>query len=57
MILKAFDQFMPEMREAWEKSGGKVELAYPRMTATSIDYWDHGEGQERGDFPSRLRLG
>lgn len=37
-ILRAFDKFMPEMREAWESSEGKVELAYPLMTATSIDY-------------------
>lgn len=38
VILAAFDQFMPEMKKAWEASHGKVEDAYPQMTATSIDY-------------------
>jgi mannose-1-phosphate guanylyltransferase len=38
VILKAFDQFMPEMKKAWEESKGQVELAYPKLTATSIDY-------------------
>ena len=38
VILKAFDDFMPEMRREWEAAGRKVEVAYPRMTATSIDY-------------------
>jgi mannose-1-phosphate guanylyltransferase len=37
-ILAAFDRFMPEMRKVWDESGGKVETAYPKMTATSIDY-------------------
>jgi mannose-1-phosphate guanylyltransferase len=38
VILAAFDQFMPEMKAAWEKSSGHVESAYPMMPATSIDY-------------------
>ncbi len=38
VILKAFDRYMPEMGQAWDASGGRVEDAYPRMTATSIDY-------------------
>jgi mannose-1-phosphate guanylyltransferase len=38
VILKAFDQFMPEMKQAWEKASGRVEAAYPHLTATSIDY-------------------
>ncbi|MBY0470029.1 NTP transferase domain-containing protein [bacterium] len=38
VILKAFDQSMPEMKKAWDSSEGKVEAAYPKMTATSIDY-------------------
>jgi len=38
VILAAFDQHMPEMRKAWEASSGRVETAYPQMTATSIDY-------------------
>lgn len=37
-LLAAFDRFMPEMRIAWEKNGGKVERAYRELTATSIDY-------------------
>lgn len=37
-ILASFDEHMPEMKRAWEESEGKVELAYPKMTATSIDY-------------------
>jgi mannose-1-phosphate guanylyltransferase len=38
VILKAFDQYMPEMKQAWESSNGVIEEAYPLMTATSIDY-------------------
>lgn len=38
VILKAFDQFMPEMKTIWESAHGKVSDAYPKMTATSIDY-------------------
>ena len=38
VILKAFDEFMPEMRREWEAAHGKVEAAYPKLTATSIDY-------------------
>jgi mannose-1-phosphate guanylyltransferase len=38
IILKAFDAFMPEMKKAWDESGGDIERAYPKMTATSIDY-------------------
>ncbi len=37
-ILAEFDRWMPEMRRAWEKSGGQVQDAYPLMTATSIDF-------------------
>jgi mannose-1-phosphate guanylyltransferase len=37
-ILQAFDAFMPEMKTAWENASGKVSDAYPKMTATSIDY-------------------
>ncbi|MEO5968907.1 MAG: sugar phosphate nucleotidyltransferase [Bdellovibrionia bacterium] len=37
-ILQAFDLYMPEMKKAWETSKGKIEDAYPNMTATSIDY-------------------
>lgn len=37
-ILKAFDEFMPELKKVWEQTGGEVAQAYPQMTATSIDY-------------------
>lgn len=37
-ILEAFDQHMPEMRTAWSAAQDVVELAYPRATATSIDF-------------------
>jgi mannose-1-phosphate guanylyltransferase len=38
VILRAFDEFMPEMKRAWESSQGEVSRAYPQMTATSIDF-------------------
>ena len=38
VILDAFDQFMPEMKAAWDSAQGNVHLAYPQMTATSIDF-------------------
>lgn len=38
VILDAFDQWMPEMKKAWDQADGNVERAYPSMTATSIDY-------------------
>jgi mannose-1-phosphate guanylyltransferase len=37
-LIKAFDEFMPEYSKAWNASNGDVNLAYPQMTATSIDY-------------------
>lgn len=37
-ILAAFDEFMPEMKRAWDSAGGDIERAYPLLTATSIDY-------------------
>jgi mannose-1-phosphate guanylyltransferase len=37
-ILKAFDLCMPEMTRAWNQANGKIEDAYPQMTATSVDY-------------------
>lgn len=37
-ILRAFDEAMPELKQVWDASGGKVEVAYPKMTATSIDF-------------------
>ena len=38
VILKAFDQYMPEMKEIWDRENGNVDAAYPKLTATSIDY-------------------
>jgi mannose-1-phosphate guanylyltransferase len=38
VILKAFDEFMPEMKRAWDLHPGDAARAYPEMTATSIDY-------------------
>lgn len=37
-ILDAFDLYMPEMKKAWNDSHGNVSQAYPKMTATSIDF-------------------
>ena len=37
-ILAAFDQFMPEMSREWDQAHGDVARAYPKLTATSIDY-------------------
>lgn len=37
-ILAAFDQLMPEMKKAWDSQAGDVKNAYPKLTATSIDY-------------------
>jgi len=37
-ILSEFDRLMPEMKAAWESEGGVIERAYPKMTATSIDF-------------------
>ncbi len=37
-ILEAFDRFMPEMKQIWDQAGGQILTAYPKMTATSIDY-------------------
>lgn len=38
VVLKAFDEFMPEMKQVWDKYGGDVKKAYPELTATSVDY-------------------
>ncbi|MEK6578691.1 MAG: sugar phosphate nucleotidyltransferase, partial [Bdellovibrionota bacterium] len=38
VILRAFDQYAPEMKKIWDANHEKVEAAYPHMTATSIDY-------------------
>lgn len=37
-ILEAFEKFMPEMKRIWDETQHNVTLAYPKMTATSIDY-------------------
>lgn len=51
VILRAFDRHMPAMRVAWEEAGGKVEDAYPRMTATSIDYGIMEKAENVVGFP------
>lgn len=38
VILRAFDQALPEYGKIWEESGGNLEAAYPRLAATSIDF-------------------
>jgi mannose-1-phosphate guanylyltransferase len=37
-ILKAFDEFMPELGKVWNEARGDAQVAYPKMTATSIDF-------------------
>jgi mannose-1-phosphate guanylyltransferase len=37
-ILAEFDRLMPEMGAAWNSCSGDVTTAYPKMTATSIDF-------------------
>ncbi|MBN23004.1 MAG: mannose-1-phosphate guanylyltransferase [Bdellovibrionaceae bacterium] len=37
-ILRAFDEYMPEMNEIWKSASEDVQKAYPQLTATSIDY-------------------
>lgn len=51
VILRAFDELMPEMKAAWESCGGKVETAYPKMTATSIDYGIMEKAKNVVSFP------
>ena len=51
VILKAFDQLMPEMKKAWDESHGKIDLAYPKMTATSIDYGVMEKAENVVTFP------
>ncbi|OFZ18872.1 MAG: hypothetical protein A2X94_03085 [Bdellovibrionales bacterium GWB1_55_8] len=50
-ILDAFDQFMPEMKKAWDASGGDVEKAYPLLSATSIDYGVMEKARNVVSFP------
>ncbi len=38
VILEAFATHMPEMAQAWEQNHGNIESAYPKLTASSIDY-------------------
>ena len=50
-ILSEFDRLMPEMKEAWDSTGGNVAQAYPKMTATSIDYGIMEKAQSVVTFP------
>lgn len=38
VILRAFDQALPEYKRVWEESKGKLQAAYPKLSATSIDF-------------------
>ncbi len=60
VILRAFDEYMPEMRRIWDEcqaEGGSrepqalVEAAYPRLTATSIDYGVMEKARNVVSFP------
>lgn len=51
VILAAFDKLMPEMKKAWDQAEGRVDLAYPKMTATSIDYGIMEKAQNVVTFP------
>ena len=51
VILDAFNQFMPEMKKAWDQAGGDVARAYPFMTATSIDFGVMEKAQNVVTFP------
>lgn len=37
-LLNAFRDHMPEMEKIWKESEERIESAYPKFTATSIDY-------------------
>jgi len=57
VILRAFDEHMPEMRKTWDECQGvagssdPVEAAYPRLTATSIDYGVMEKAKNVVSFP------
>lgn len=50
-ILEAFDQYMPELKQSWERHNGIVEKAYPEMTATSIDFGVMEKAKNVSCFP------
>jgi len=51
VILRVFDDFMPEMRKTWDAVRGNVDLAYPGLTATSIDYGIMEKARNVVSFP------
>lgn len=51
VILAAFDRYMPEMKKVWDDCQGRVEVAYPQMTATSIDYGVMEKASQVVSFP------
>ncbi len=51
VILKAFNEHMPEYQKAWDESKANVHAAYPQMTATSIDYGVMEKAQNVVSFP------
>lgn len=50
-VLQAFDEFMPEMRKAWDSCAGDPDQAYPQMSATSIDYGVMEKARNVVSFP------
>jgi mannose-1-phosphate guanylyltransferase len=51
VILAAFDRFMPEMAREWEAARGDAIAAYPKLTATSIDYGVMEKAKNVVSFP------
>lgn len=51
VILRAFDELMPEMKAAWDAANGDILKAYPKMPATSIDYGVMERGKNVVSFP------
>ena len=57
VMLKAFDEHMPEMRREWEAAGGKVEPAYPQADGDFDRLRRDGKARQRRFFRAGLRLG
>jgi len=51
VIMEAFDRAMPEMKKSWDQALGDVKAAYPKMTATSIDFGVMEKAQNVVSFP------
>jgi len=57
IILDAFDQHCPEYAKVWKDSDGSVDLAYPKMEATSVDYAVMEKSDHVVTFPLDCGLG